>query len=76
MSRLSPVGLASSVWDDPRMLTPDDVHNVAFGKPPMGRRGYNEDHVDSFLDDVEATMRELYRRLSRYESVDAERPHP
>ncbi|MEE4024660.1 DivIVA domain-containing protein [Gordonia sp. PKS22-38] len=49
------------------MLTPDDVHNVAFGRPPIGRRGYNEDQVDSFLDDIEETMRELYARLERYE---------
>ncbi|MAU84958.1 DivIVA domain-containing protein [Gordonia sp. Z-3] len=53
------------------MLTPDDIRNVAFAKPPIGRRGYNEDQVDSFLDDVETTMRELYARLARYEG---ERP--
>ena len=32
-------------------LTPADVHNVAFSKPPIGKRGYNEDEVDAFLDD-------------------------
>ena len=31
-------------------LTPADVHNVAFSKPPIGKRGYNEDEVDAFLD--------------------------
>lgn len=50
-------------------LTPDDVRNVAFAKPPIGKRGYNEDQVDSFLDDVEATLRELYARLARYEGA-------
>ncbi|MBS4101725.1 DivIVA domain-containing protein [Tsukamurella paurometabola] len=50
-----------------RYLTPDDVRNVAFAKPPIGKRGYNEDQVDSFLDDVEATLRDLYARLARYE---------
>ena len=30
-------------------LTPADVHNVAFSKPPIGKRGYNEDEVDQFL---------------------------
>ena len=35
-------------------LTPADVHNVAFSKPPIGKRGYNEDEVDQFLDFVEA----------------------
>ncbi|NMD57650.1 MULTISPECIES: DivIVA domain-containing protein [Tsukamurella] len=52
-----------------RYLTPDDVRNVAFGKPPIGKRGYNEDHVDSFLDDVESTLRDLYARLARYEGT-------
>lgn len=33
-------------------LTPDQVRNVAFGKPPIGKRGYNEDEVDAFLDRV------------------------
>ncbi|BCJ30904.1 DivIVA domain-containing protein [Actinocatenispora sera] len=39
-------------------LTPADVHNVAFKKPPIGKRGYDEDEVDAFLDEVE---RELVR---------------
>jgi len=30
-------------------LTPADVHNVAFSKPPIGKRGYNEDEVDLSL---------------------------
>ena len=34
-------------------LTPADVHNVAFSKPPIGKRGYNEDEVDAFLDLIE-----------------------
>ena len=38
-------------------LTPDDVHNVAFSKPPIGQRGYNEDQVDAFLERVEAALR-------------------
>ena len=42
-------------------LTPADVHNVAFSKPPIGKRGYNEDEVDAFLDDVEATIVRLDR---------------
>ncbi|MFD9889634.1 DivIVA domain-containing protein [Amycolatopsis sp. NPDC059027] len=31
-------------------MTPDEVRGVSFGKPPFGRRGYNEDEVDAFLD--------------------------
>lgn len=44
-------------------LTPDDVHNVAFKRPPIGRRGYDEESVDLFLDEVERTLTELYERL-------------
>jgi DivIVA domain-containing protein len=38
-------------------LTADDIVNVAFSKPPLGRRGYNEDEVDAFLDRVERKLR-------------------
>ncbi|MBV9312748.1 MAG: DivIVA domain-containing protein [Pseudonocardia sp.] len=40
-------------------LTPADVHNVAFSKPPIGKRGYNEDEVDAFLDLVETELAKL-----------------
>ncbi|MFZ2511236.1 MAG: DivIVA domain-containing protein, partial [Gordonia sp. (in: high G+C Gram-positive bacteria)] len=40
-------------------LTPADVHNVAFSKPPIGKRGYNEDEVDQFLDFVENELATL-----------------
>src|SRR6185312_16967570 len=40
-------------------LTPADVHNVACSKPPIGKRGYNEDEVDAFLDLVEAELGRL-----------------
>jgi DivIVA domain-containing protein len=46
-------------------LTPDDVRNVAFNKPPIGRRGYDEEEVDLFLDEVERTLIELYDRLGQ-----------
>jgi DivIVA domain-containing protein len=39
-------------------LTPEQVHNVAFSKPPLFKRGYNEDEVDAFLDRVESTLRD------------------
>jgi DivIVA domain-containing protein len=39
-------------------LTPDQVRNVAFAKPPLGRRGYHEDEVDAFLDRVAAALAE------------------
>lgn len=37
-------------------MTPEDVRNVLFDKPPLGRRGYDEDEVDDFLDLVEAAL--------------------
>src|SRR5512133_1431050 len=40
-------------------LTPADVHNVAFKKPPIGKRGYDEDEVDAFLDLIEAELARL-----------------
>lgn len=40
-------------------LTPADVHNVAFSKPPIGKRGYNEDEVDAFLDLIETELARL-----------------
>src|SRR6201747_3107675 len=40
-------------------LTPADVHNVAFSKPPIGKRGYDEDEVDAFLDLIEAELARL-----------------
>jgi DivIVA domain-containing protein len=38
-------------------LTADYVHNVAFSAPPSGKRGYDEDEVDAFLERVEAQLR-------------------
>jgi DivIVA domain-containing protein len=40
-------------------LTPAEVHNVAFKKPPIGKRGYDEEEVDSFLDIVEGELARL-----------------
>ncbi|WP_434450918.1 DivIVA domain-containing protein [Lentzea sp. E54] len=37
-------------------LTAADVRNVAFHRPPRGRRGYQESQVDAFLDRIEATL--------------------
>ncbi|GAA3855324.1 hypothetical protein GCM10022243_20930 [Saccharothrix violaceirubra] len=39
-----------------RPLTARDVRTVAFGKPPRGRRGYQESQVDKFLDRVENAL--------------------
>jgi len=40
-------------------LTPADVHNVAFKKPPIGKRGFDEEEVDAFLDEVEQELARL-----------------
>jgi DivIVA domain-containing protein len=40
-------------------LMPADVADVAFSKPPLGTRGYDEDEVDAFLDLVEAELARL-----------------
>lgn len=40
-------------------LSPGDVHDVAFSKSPIGKRGYNEEEVDAFLDLVEAELARL-----------------
>jgi DivIVA domain-containing protein len=42
------------------VLTPADVHNVAFSRPRLGKRGYDEQEVDLFVDLVE---QELIRHL-------------
>jgi DivIVA domain-containing protein len=39
-------------------LTSEQVHLVAFSKPPLFKRGYNEDEVDAFLERVESTLRD------------------
>jgi DivIVA domain-containing protein len=51
-------------------LTPADVHNVAFKKPPIGKRGYDEEEVDAFLDEVE---RELARLIEENSELRAGR---
>ncbi len=42
-------------------LTPADVHNLAFSKPPIGKRGYHESEVDAFLDLVGAELARLIK---------------
>jgi DivIVA domain-containing protein len=45
------------------------VRNVTFSKPPIGKRGYDEDEVDAFLDLVEAALREPTERTLTPEQV-------
>ncbi|RBY79210.1 cell division protein DivIVA [Blastococcus sp. TF02-09] len=65
-------------------LTPADVHNVVFKKPPIGKRGYDEDEVDAFLDVVEAELARLIEENNelrsgagnRVQARAEERPEP
>jgi DivIVA domain-containing protein len=50
-------------------LTPEQVHSMAFSKPPIGRRGYNEEEVDAFIDVAEAALRDPTRRTLTPEQV-------
>ncbi len=46
------------------MLTPADIHNKEFSR---GFRGYNEEEVDDFLDEVVESVEELDKRISNLE---------
>jgi DivIVA domain-containing protein len=37
-------------------VTPADLHDVAFSKPPMGELGYHEGEVDAYLDRVKTEL--------------------
>jgi DivIVA domain-containing protein len=56
-------------------LTPADIHNAEFGKAPFGRRGYNEDEVDTLLDEVTQEMITLLEENNALRSrIDAAGP--
>src|SRR5271165_1191408 len=57
-------------------LTPDQVRDTAFAKPPLGRRGYNEVEVDAFLDRVEAALRDPAAHTHLLQSRSATWPFP
>ena len=44
-------------------ITPADVRAVAFNRAPIGRRGYHEDEVDSFLELVEEEFDRLIKQV-------------
>ena len=46
-------------------LTAFDVHNIAFSKAPLGWRGYSEEEVDAFLNEVETTITQLQDEIDR-----------
>jgi len=45
-------------------LTPSDVRNAMFKKASFGSRGYDEEEVDTFLDQVEATISALAEEVA------------
>jgi DivIVA domain-containing protein len=57
-------------------LTPADVHNVAFKKPPIGKRGYDEDEVDAFLDEVERELARLIEDNNELRASTGGAPRP
>lgn len=54
-------------------LTPADIRNVAFSKPPIGKRGYNEEEVDAFLDLVGAELARLIEQNYDLRNLVAQR---
>jgi DivIVA domain-containing protein len=51
-----PVPAGSNGSGPAPLLTPDDVHGMQFTTAPIGRRGYDTEAVDAFLDLVAATL--------------------
>jgi DivIVA domain-containing protein len=48
-------------------LTPADIHNAAFGKATLGKRGYDEEQVDALLDEVSMEMISLLEENAELE---------
>jgi DivIVA domain-containing protein len=59
---ITSAALASDAMSVPR-LTAQDVRYATFGKPPWGKRGYNNDEVDRFLQ-LAASRLDGYGNLS------------
>jgi DivIVA domain-containing protein len=57
-----------------KTLTPAEVHNVAFKKPPIGKRGYDEEEVDYFLDVVETELSRLIEENERLQNSSSPQP--
>lgn len=50
-------------------VTPYDIHHIDFKRAPLGKRGYDENAVDDFLDKVQATLTNLIEENSRLHDV-------
>ncbi len=53
-------------------ITPRDIRTVTFGKPALGRRGYSEEDVDPFLEEV---ANELEMRLEHIDDLKRDLHH-
>lgn len=49
---------SSEPFPTPGFVTADDVRNVSFSKPPIGKHGYDHTEVDALLDRVEEKFRD------------------
>jgi DivIVA domain-containing protein len=67
---LGPLGRPGARGPQQR-ITAADVHSVRFGKPPFGRRGYDEGEVDEFL----RLVAEALTQLPGMSRVTGERVH-
>lgn len=56
------------------MITSREIENVTFSKPPIGKRGYNEDEVDAFLDLVQQDVAEYESLVHDLENRPAPEP--
>ncbi|MER7002666.1 DivIVA domain-containing protein [Dactylosporangium sp. NPDC000555] len=54
------------------MLTPADVQALRFAKAPFGKRGYDEDEVDQFVDVVAQTLVALQDEITALRGVAGE----
>ncbi|MEV8512850.1 DivIVA domain-containing protein [Dactylosporangium sp. NPDC051484] len=53
-------------------LTPADVQALRFAKAPFGKRGYDEDEVDQFVDAVAQTLVALHDEIAALRGVAGE----
>jgi DivIVA domain-containing protein len=56
------------------MITAREIEKVTFSKPPIGKRGYNEDEVDAFLDLVGADVAEYEQLVDKLQNQPAPAP--
>ncbi|MBV9487486.1 MAG: DivIVA domain-containing protein [Frankiaceae bacterium] len=57
-------------------LSPDDVQNKRFTVVRFGKSGYDEEEVDTFLDEIEAELRRLLSENSSLRAQAAATPAP